>query len=59
MTERFDAADHYRLEVDHFAKCVEHGKTPRIDREESVTHAETLAAIIESAQSGECVVVNE
>ncbi|WP_277543494.1 Gfo/Idh/MocA family protein [Haloarcula laminariae] len=59
VTERFDAADHYRLEVEHFAECVERGETPRIDREESVTHAETLAAIGESAQSGKRVVVGE
>ncbi|SFR91153.1 Predicted dehydrogenase [Halomicrobium zhouii] len=59
VTERFEATDHYRLEVEHFADRVEHGETPRLDRAESVAHADALAAIFESAASGERVTVGE
>ncbi|MFB6152026.1 MAG: Gfo/Idh/MocA family protein [Haloarculaceae archaeon] len=57
VTERVGPADHYRLEVEHFADCVERGETPRIDREESVAHARTLDALFESAEAGAPVAV--
>lgn len=59
VTERFGPADHYRLEVEHFADCVERGETPRIDREESVAHANVLEAVFESARTEEPVAVGE
>lgn len=52
VTERFNPADHYRLEVEHFADCIDSGETPRLDREESVAHADVLAALFESARTG-------
>ncbi|WP_459192218.1 Gfo/Idh/MocA family protein [Halosimplex sp. J119] len=55
VTETFDPADHYRLEVEHFADCVERGETPRVDREESVNQARVLDAVFESAEAGEPV----
>lgn len=57
VTERFDPADHYRLEVEHFADCVEGDETPRIDRTESVAHARVLGALFESAREGRPVAV--
>ena len=36
VTERFDAVDQYRLEVEYFADCVASGANPLIDRAESV-----------------------
>ena len=39
--------------------CIERGETPRLDRAESVAHADTLAAIFESAESGERVTVGD
>jgi len=57
VTERFDPADHYRLEVEHFADCVERDETPRIDRAESVAHARVLDALFESASEGQPVTV--
>jgi predicted dehydrogenase len=57
VTETFDPADHYRLEVEHFADAIERGETPRIDREESVTHARVLDALFESADEGRAVIV--
>jgi len=55
VTETFEPADHYRLEVEHFADCVERGETPRIDREESVNQAQVIDAVYESAETGEPV----
>ena len=55
VTETFDPANHYRLEVEHFADCVASGTTPRIDREESVNQARVLDAILESGERGEPV----
>lgn len=52
VTEEFAPADHYRLEVEHFADCVASGETPRIDRQESVAHARVLDALFESAEAG-------
>ncbi|WP_415381391.1 Gfo/Idh/MocA family protein [Halosimplex sp. TS25] len=57
VTETFDPADHYRLEVEHFADCVASGETPRVDREESVNHARVLDAVFRSAERGEPVTV--
>ncbi|MFC7139192.1 Gfo/Idh/MocA family protein [Halosimplex aquaticum] len=59
VTERFDPADHYRLEVEHFADCVARGETPRVDREESVNHARVLDALFRSAERGEPVSVGD
>jgi len=58
VTETFEPADHYRLEVEHFADCIERGETPRIDREESVNHARVLDAVFRSAADHEPVSLN-
>lgn len=52
VTETFEPADHYRLEVEHFADRIDRGETPRIDREESVNHARVLDAVFQSAEDG-------
>jgi predicted dehydrogenase len=59
VTERFDPADHYRLEVEHFADCVESGETPRVDRTESVAQARVLDALVDSASEGRPVAVDD
>ena len=58
VTETFEPTDHYRLEVEHFADCVERGETPRIDREESVNQARVLDAVLESGETGEPVTLD-
>ena len=55
VTETFDAVDHYRLEVEQFADCVESGTTPRVDRAESVGVMRIIDAVYESAERGEPV----
>ena len=52
VSESFDPVDDYRLEVEHFAECVEVGSTPRVDREETVGNMRTIDAIYRSAESG-------
>jgi predicted dehydrogenase len=55
VVERFPAGDQYRLQVEHFADCVERGETPETDGEEAVANMRVVDAIYESADSGERV----
>ncbi|MFC7081884.1 Gfo/Idh/MocA family protein [Halorussus caseinilyticus] len=55
--ETFDPTDQYRLEVEHFAACVEAGRTPHTDADEAVRNMETIDALYESAERGESVEV--
>ena len=55
--ETFDPTDQYRLEVDHFAACVESGESPRTDADEAVRNMATIDALYESAERGESVAV--
>jgi xylose dehydrogenase (NAD/NADP) len=55
VTETFDPTDSYRREVEAFARAVETGETPRVDREESVSVMRTIDAIYESAETGAAV----
>lgn len=48
-TETFDPVDQYRLEVEHFADCVERGETPRTNGSEAVRTLEIIDALAESA----------
>ena len=54
-TETFDPVDDYRREVEHFADRVEAGRTPRVDRAESVNNMRTIDAIYRSAEAGKPV----
>ncbi|ELZ61858.1 MULTISPECIES: D-xylose 1-dehydrogenase [unclassified Haloferax] len=58
VTETFDPTDSYRREVEAFARAVETGETPRVDREESVSVMRTIDAIYESAETGAAVEVD-
>lgn len=56
-TERFDAVDQYRLEIDHFVECVERDVRPRTDAayaEETLRITDGLRA---AARRGETVVL--
>ncbi len=55
--ERFDPTDQYRLEVEHFAACVESGESPRTDADEAVRNMAAIDALYESAERGESVAV--
>ncbi|WP_306057321.1 Gfo/Idh/MocA family protein [Natronococcus wangiae] len=53
--ETFDPADHYRLEVEHFARCVEADARPRTDAAEAIANMRVIDALYESAERGEPV----
>ncbi|MBV0925377.1 Gfo/Idh/MocA family oxidoreductase [Halomicroarcula limicola] len=57
-TESFDATDHYRLEVEHFADSVESGEEPRVDRDESVDIMRIIDALYESSDDGQPITLN-
>lgn len=57
VTERFEPADPYRLEVEAFADAVESGAPPAVGREETIANMRVLDAIGESAAAGEPIEV--
>ena len=48
-TERFDPVDQYRLEIEHFAGCVDTGSRPRTDGEEAIANMRVIDGLVESA----------
>ncbi|WP_135303934.1 Gfo/Idh/MocA family protein [Haloarcula amylovorans] len=57
-TESFDATDHYRLEVEHFADSVEASEEPRVGRDESVDIMRIIDALYESGDDGQPVALD-
>ena len=55
VVETFNAGDQYRLQVEHFADCVERGESPETDGEGAVANMRVVDAIYEGADSGEQV----
>ncbi|MDH5019847.1 Gfo/Idh/MocA family protein [Halobacterium rubrum] len=51
VEEQFDPVDQYRLEVEHFADCVESGDQPRTDGEEAVANMRAIDALYEAART--------
>ena len=51
VEERFDPVDQYRLQVEHFADCVESGAQPRTDGEEAVANLRAIDALYEAART--------
>jgi predicted dehydrogenase len=51
--EEFPAVDQYRLEVEHFAECVEGGTVPRTGGQNSINNMRVIDAVYESVDSGE------
>ncbi|UTF53595.1 Gfo/Idh/MocA family protein [Natronosalvus rutilus] len=47
--ETFEPVDQYRLEVEHFARCIETGTRPRTDGDEAVANMHVIDALYESA----------
>lgn len=58
VTETFDPADHYRLEVEHFADCAAAGRQLRIDAAETAANMAVIDAVYESAETGDSVVID-
>lgn len=57
VVEEFDPTDQYRLEVEHFAECVESGDSPRTDADAAAWNMAVIDALYESAERGESVAV--
>jgi xylose dehydrogenase (NAD/NADP) len=51
VEEQFDPVDQYRLQVEHFADCVESGEQPRTDGEEAVANMRAIDALYEAART--------
>ncbi|MCK5247848.1 Gfo/Idh/MocA family oxidoreductase [Candidatus Bipolaricaulota bacterium] len=50
--ERIDAANEYRLEVEHFSSCIRSGTRPSIPRSASLQNLRIVEALQRSAQAG-------
>ncbi len=57
VRETFDPADQYRLQVEHFADCVDDGQRPRTDARDAARTLAVIDALRESADRGETVAV--
>ncbi|WP_017364761.1 Gfo/Idh/MocA family protein [Methylococcus capsulatus] len=53
--EQLPVANHFRLEIEHFADCVLNGKPPLLSLDDARTNCRTLVAALESAASGRTV----
>lgn len=56
--ETFDPVDHYRLEIEHFARCVEEGVRPRTDADEAIANMRVIDSLYESAERGEPITLS-
>ena len=59
VEESFEPTNQYRLQVEHFAECVESGDTPRTDADEAVRNMAVIDALYDSAERGEPVAVEQ
>jgi predicted dehydrogenase len=59
VVETFDPVDQYRLEVEHFADCVERGVTPRTDATEAARNMRVIDALYGSAERSAAVTVGD
>ncbi|MEW6037214.1 MAG: Gfo/Idh/MocA family oxidoreductase [Pseudomonadota bacterium] len=58
-TEQLPAANHFRLEIEHFADCVLNGKPPLLSLDDAKMNCRTLMAALESAASGQTVKLDD
>jgi predicted dehydrogenase len=50
--EEFEAVDQYRLEVEHFAECIENGEEPKTGGQDSIDNMRVVDALYESVETG-------
>ncbi|MDY6817264.1 MAG: Gfo/Idh/MocA family oxidoreductase [Halobacteriales archaeon] len=58
VVESFEPTDQYRLEVNHFADCVEQDRTPRTDATEAIRTLAVIDALKTSAEEGHPVTLS-
>lgn len=56
--EIIKAENEYRLEVDHFSRCIMDGTTPEVSQGSSIANIRVLHALEESARNGVPVTIN-
>ncbi len=57
-TEQLPAANHFRLEVEHFGECALTGRAPLLSLEDAKINCQTIVAALQSAASGRMVKVS-
>lgn len=57
--ERLPQANHFRLEIEHFAECVLNGKAPALSFADAKDNCRTIVAALESAASGQRVNIGQ
>lgn len=55
--ERYPAANHFNLEIEHFSDCVLNGKAPLLDIADAKANCRAINAAITSAAQGRCVLL--
>jgi xylose dehydrogenase (NAD/NADP) len=53
--ERLPAANHFRLEIEHFSDCVLNGKPPLLSLDDAKINCRTIVAALQSAAQGQKV----
>ncbi len=53
--ERLPAANHFVLEIEHFANCILHDQQPGLSLDDAKANCRTITAILESAACGKTV----
>ena len=54
-TEQLPAANHFRLEIEHFSECVLKGQAPLLSLEDAKTNCRTIVAALQSAAEGRTI----
>lgn len=55
--EHLAPANHFRLEVEHFADCVLNGKSPHLSFQDAKDNCRTIVAALESAATGQRITI--
>jgi len=53
--ERLPAANHFRLEIEHFSDCVLNGTAPALSLEDAKTNCQIIVAALQSAAQGRVI----
>jgi xylose dehydrogenase (NAD/NADP) len=53
--ECLPAANHFRLEIEHFSDCVLNGKSPLLSLDDAIINCKTIVAALQSAAQGQRV----
>jgi predicted dehydrogenase len=56
--ERLPAANHFRLEIEHFSNCVINGTAPKLSLEDAKSNCQIIVAALQSAELGQRVTLD-